>query len=123
MEEIIAHCRESYPYEACGLLAGREDRVIKVYTMTNTEHSTVSYFMDPGEQFRVMKTLRGEGLEMIGIYHSHPFHEALPSARDRELAFYPDAVYVIVSLMEKEPVIRGFLIVEGKVEETRVDMF
>jgi [CysO sulfur-carrier protein]-S-L-cysteine hydrolase len=53
----------------------------------------------------------------VAIYHSHTHTEAFPSATDVERATYPDAVYLIVSLQEPEPVIRAFNIVEGKITE------
>lgn len=118
-EEIIAHCRREYPKEACGILAGEDERVTRVYEMTNTSGSPATcYFMDPQEQFKVFKEMRNAGVEMIGIYHSHAATGAYPSERDREMAFYPEASYVIVSLANSEkPEVRAFKLGEGKIEE------
>jgi len=86
--------------------------------MVNSEPSPVSYFMEPKEQFRVMKELRLEGLTMLAIFHSHPQSPAYPSVKDVDLAFYEDTVYVIISLMnQQEPVIKAFTIVDGAVKE------
>jgi proteasome lid subunit RPN8/RPN11 len=112
---MIAHCKEEYPNEACGILAGRDMIVSALYPMTNIEPSPISFLMDPAEQFGVMKELRNKSLSMAAIYHSHPCSPACPSARDKELAFYEDVVYIMVSLAEIEPVIKGFLIKEGEV--------
>lgn len=103
-------------------MAGRGNRVEKVYAMTNASQSPRdSYFMDPREQFKVMKDIRKEGLEMIGIYHSHPGSEAYPSAKDIELAFYPEAAYVIVSLKSGgAPELRAFRVIEGKIAEEEI---
>jgi proteasome lid subunit RPN8/RPN11 len=58
---------------------------------------------------------------MVGIYHSHTESEAYPSGRDLELAFYPDAYYIIISLKDKKnPSIRAFRIVEGKISEEEI---
>jgi len=46
-EEMIRHAQREYPNEACGLLAGKDGRVEKVYQMTNAEHSPVTYRLDP----------------------------------------------------------------------------
>jgi len=119
-EEIISHCKEIYPYEACGILAGKDGIVQKVFKMTNIDKSNVSYMMDPGEQFAVMKEMRKEVLEMTAIYHSHPHTDAYPSLKDINLAFYEDSLYVIVSLIQEEPVIRAFTIKEGIVEESKI---
>ncbi|NOZ26287.1 MAG: M67 family metallopeptidase, partial [Nitrospirae bacterium] len=104
MERLIRHARAGAPEEVCGILAGTDDEVVEVFEMVNTEHSPVSYFMDPKEQFLVMKAIREKGLRMTGIYHSHPASEAYPSAKDVRLAFYDDVAYVIISLMNSEPV-------------------
>jgi proteasome lid subunit RPN8/RPN11 len=133
--EIINQAKREAPNEACGILAGpptpmdalyqdglrgvnKEKRVTKVYPMINTDKSPQTFFMDPKEQLRVMKEIRNLGLEMVGIYHSHLQTRAYPSARDTELAFYPEASFVIVSISDKDnPNIRSFRIVEGKIEE------
>lgn len=118
-EEMIEHAKSSLPYEACGILAGREGEVTKIYQMTNTSDSPETcYFMDPEEQFRVMKELRQLGIEMLGIYHSHTESPAYPSARDCKLAFYPEVDHVIVSLQDIDsPEIKAFKIVEGEIGE------
>ncbi len=122
-DKMISHCRSVYPHEACGLLAGRGEVVEKIYEMTNADRSNVSYMMDPAEQFRAMKEIRREGNRMIAIYHSHPHSPAHPSAKDVDLAFYSDSLYVIVGLSDFEkPEIRIFEIVEGTVREGMVEV-
>jgi proteasome lid subunit RPN8/RPN11 len=120
LDDIIAHCKEVYPNEACGILAGKNRVVQKVYKMTNIENSSVSYIMETMEQFTVMKKMREQGLEMSAIYHSHPYSDAYPSPKDISLAFYPDSVYVIVSLIYKEPLIKAFEIKDGIVVEVEI---
>ncbi len=123
LKKIITHCRSVYPHEACGLLAGKGRVVEKVHEMTNLEHSNVSYLMDPAEQFRAMKEMRQEGTDMVAIYHSHPHSAAQPSAKDIELAFYPDSVYVIIGLMaEERPEIRAFEIIDSSVREVDIKL-
>jgi [CysO sulfur-carrier protein]-S-L-cysteine hydrolase len=121
LSQVISHCRASYPNEACGILSGTGNTVRNVYTMTNAEPSPVSYFMEPQEQFRVMKAMREEGQRMVAIFHSHPHSPAYPSAKDVTLAFYSDAAYVIVSLARADaPEVRAFTIMEGEVKEISV---
>jgi len=115
--EMISHCKELSPNEACGILAGKGDKILKIYKMTNIEKSPVSYFMDSQEQFKVMKDIRENNLSMLAIFHSHPSSQAYPSEKDKSLAFYEDCVYIIVSLADKEPVARGFSIREGSIED------
>jgi proteasome lid subunit RPN8/RPN11 len=78
------------------------------------------YTMDPKAMLRAMNDMDDSGSELIAIYHSHTHTEAFPSATDVELAAYPDAVYLIVSLQDDTPVVRGFDIVEGKITERSV---
>ena len=121
LSEMIQHCQKDYPNEACGILAGRAGKVEKVYQMINTDKSASTFFMDPKEQLKVMKEIRNQGLEMVGIYHSHLETEAYPSAHDVELAFYPEVSYVIVSINDKNnPSIRSFKIMEGEISEEEV---
>lgn len=119
-EEMIAHCRENYPNEACGILAGIGNEVKKIYKMTNIDHSPVSYMLDSKEQFKVMKDIRMNNLSMLAIFHSHPSSAALPSKKDVDLAFYDEVVYIIISLMDRETVVKGFLIKSGDVREVLI---
>jgi proteasome lid subunit RPN8/RPN11 len=120
---MIRHARREYPNEACGLLAGRDGRVEKVYRMTNADHSPVTYRLDPEEQFRVLMEIEEKGWELLAIYHSHSHSPAYPSATDLELAFYPDSLYLIISLADRaRPTIRAFRIVEEMIEEERVEI-
>ncbi len=121
-DAMLSHCRAGFPNEACGILAGKGNEVSGIYKMSNTENSPVSYLMDPAEQFRAMKDMREKKLEMVGIFHSHPSSPAYPSAKDMEMAFYEDAVYVIVSLINKEPVVRGFRVRENEIQETGISL-
>lgn len=123
LERIIAQSKRELPNEACGIMAGKIERVEKIYEMTNTDKSPSAYFMEPKEQLKAMKEIRNLGLEMLGIYHSHVASEAYPSSRDVELAFYPEASYVIISLKDKEnPQIRSFRIKDGKISEEQVQI-
>jgi proteasome lid subunit RPN8/RPN11 len=122
-EELIRHSVEESPNEACGILAGKEGKVLKVYKMVNTDKSAKVFFMDPKEQLKVMKEIRNLGMAMVGIYHSHLETEAYPSARDVELAFYPQASYVIISIKDRDkPSLRSFKIIEGKIIEEEVNI-
>ncbi len=129
LQVIIDHCIAGYPNEACGILGGKVGRVERVFCMTNARPGPVSYEMDPEEQFRVMKDIRNAGLEMAGTFHSHPGGQAVPSSIDVERAYwpgtlfpnYPDAVYVIVSLIDRaKPVVKGYSIDNGTVSEVRL---
>ena len=117
-EALVAHARRDHPYEVCGLLATDDGRrVVKHYEIPNAARSMTYYNMDPKAMLHAMHEIDDEGWELLGIYHSHTHTEAFPSPTDVELAFYPDAVYLIVSLQDDEPVVRGFDIRDGKITE------
>ena len=114
LRELIQQCRDEAPAEACGLLIGADAVVSRRLPMRNiADNRRTRYAMDPGELIATMKELRATGLRLLAIYHSHPDSPAVPSATDRALAFYPDAVYVIVSLMNRShPEIKAYHIVD-----------
>lgn len=96
-DEMIEYCQSCFPQEACGILAGNNNVITKIYKIKNIENSSVSYLMEPQEQLRAMKDMRRLGLEMLAIFHSHPWGIAFPSQKDKELAFY-DVCYLIVAI-------------------------
>lgn len=109
VDELVAHARSEFPNECCGLLAGTGGDVTRVLRATNTEGSPFMYVMDTREQLRMMDDIDDAGEDLIGIYHSHTRSAAYPSRTDVELAFYPDALYVIVSLQVSDaPEVRAF---------------
>jgi len=121
LNTIIDHARAHKPEEACGILAGDSDGTVRrVYTMQNAEHSSTFYMMDSREQFQVFDEIEREGLDLVAIFHSHPHSPAVPSGRDKELAFYPDSLYLIISLMNDEPESHAYKIVGEKVEEVKI---
>ena len=123
-QEIIKHCQKEYPKEVCGILAGKENKISKVYEMANiSESPETCYLMNPEEQLKVFKEMRNLGIEMLGIYHSHSSSFAYPSRRDCEMVFYPEVDYVIISLKDyNNPDVRAFKIIEGKIEEEKIEI-
>ncbi|HYQ48509.1 MAG TPA: M67 family metallopeptidase [Thermodesulfovibrionales bacterium] len=122
-EQVCQHCLQSYPNEACGILSGKNGKVNRVYTVKNIEPSPVSYFMDPREQLMIHKELRQRNEDMVAIFHSHPQSPAYPSAKDVNLAFYEDTLYVIVSLSDGcISEMKAYSIVEGTVSEIMITM-
>ena len=116
-DDMIAHAREGFPLEVCGILGGVGDTVSVNYRMTNSDASNEHFMMDPREQFTVVKDLRVKGLVMLAIYHSHPETPARPSEEDIKLALTPDVSYLIISLADAAaPVIKSFKIDSGKVQ-------
>ena len=123
IDEILNHARADSPIEACGYLAGSKDLIIRAYSLSNIDKSTEHFSFSPEEQFAVLRKARNEGLEILGVYHSHPQTPARPSPEDIKLAIDPGLVYVIVSLVAEESLaVRGFRIREGKVTEVAMSV-
>jgi len=118
---MVEQAKAEAPVEACGILAGSDGKVEKLYKMINADKSCDHFMMEPKEQFTVVKDIRSAGLKMLAIYHSHPQTPARPSAEDIRLALTPDVIYVIVSLQDaKCPNVKGFLIENGNVTDVSV---
>ena len=123
-DEIIAQAREEAPNECCGVLAGRDGRVEKLFRAVNAEKSPYRYNVDPRDLLRIYRECDAKGWDFLAIYHSHTHTEAFPSPTDVRLAAWPDSTYVIVSLADPEnPVLRAFRIQDGRVseEELRIE--
>ena len=121
-DKIVEQGLADSPVEACGILAGRNDLVEKIYLMTNADNSNEHFTMLPQEQFRVTKDIRSNGFEMLAIYHTHPETPARPSQEDIRMAFTAGVVYIIASLVNAEkPDIKGFLIDDAKVEKVELE--
>jgi len=122
-EQMLKQAVTASPVESCGILAGTDGNVSKIYMMTNIDNSSEHFTMEPQEQFKVIKDIRSAGLEMLAIYHSHPNSPARPSEEDIRMALTPDVVYIILSIMSIEvPVIKGFRITGKNVSENAVEI-
>lgn len=109
VDEMLEHCRDGRPFEACGILGARNGRIVKVFKMTNASASPVRYSLDPREQFAVYRKLDQSDWELGGVFHSHTRTAAYPSPTDVRLAS-EDVPYVIVSLAREPPELRAFRI-------------
>lgn len=118
VDQMIAHARGDLPNECCGMVGGRDGVATTVYRAANAEASPFRYSIDAGEQFRLMRAIEEGGEELVAIYHSHTKSAAHPSQTDVNLAGWPDAVYLIVSLAEPDaPDLKGFWIREERIAE------
>jgi [CysO sulfur-carrier protein]-S-L-cysteine hydrolase len=145
LDEMIAEARAAAPHECCGMLAGRGQQVTHHYKIKNIvaakseavkqmfdnakiahleqlsaeERADIAFWMDDKEMFAAQKDMRKQDIALLASYHSHPVSPARPSPTDiKALAFYPDIVHIIVSLMdEAQPVANAFRIVEGTVTQ------
>jgi len=103
--QMIAHARDGFPNEICGLVIGPRGEMRELHRLRNAAPDPlVTYDMDPHDLLRLNQHADDLGWEFTLIYHAHPpFAEAYPSATDVAKAFYPDAVYVIVAIGRAGP--------------------
>jgi proteasome lid subunit RPN8/RPN11 len=122
-KKIFAQGEQEAPLEACGYLAGKDDEITKNFPMRNQDQSSEHFTLDPQEQFSVIRQARSEGLEIMAVYHTHPASPARPSLEDIKLAYDPNIIYVIASLLNGSQQIKAFRIVKGQVTEQELIVF
>lgn len=130
---IVAHARAEYPNEACGLIVGTRHaaaggQAMRFEPTRNKAASPYRYEIDPDDLYRLTIATDVADEAFWAIVHSHTHTPAVPSPTDLGLAFYPDALYVLVSLSDNEadPVsgarsVRAWRIVDGGVHEVALD--
>jgi proteasome lid subunit RPN8/RPN11 len=108
--EMVEHAKRESPLECCGILGGKDHTVKKAFELQNTEKSAVRYSISPQEQLKVFEEMGKDAMEMVAVYHSHTHTIPFPSETDVKLAFYPEVSSIIISLKEKDPVVKAFRI-------------
>jgi proteasome lid subunit RPN8/RPN11 len=115
LQEVNEHAGEGYPNEICGMLiAARSSNLV---TQTRRVRNTVvdrardRYEMDPHDQIRIQRECDGNGLEIVGYYHSHPDHPARASVTDATRS-WAGPVYLIVSCVNGTVVDGGAFVAE-----------
>ena len=116
---IVNHAIRDAPRECCGIIAGRDGVPVQIYETRNVAAGNRLYEIDPAQLIDLeFRELPAQDAEIVAIYHSHPESAAYPSPTDVELAFWPDALFLICSLADRgRPEIRGFRIRDGAIHE------
>lgn len=115
---MLATCIRALPDEGCGLLLGtRDGAVADVVPSVNVAASARVYEIDPRVLLRTFRRADDEGLEVLGVFHSHTHSGAYPSSTDIRQAPDPAWHYVVVSLARIPTDVRSYWIVEGVVTE------
>ena len=122
LHEMVAHARSDAPNECCGMIASRDGEAVTVYRARNAAASPLRYEIDGAEQYRIQMAIEDAGHDLGAIYHSHTRTAPYPSQTDVNLAFYPDALYLIVGLAGEEPEVRAYEIRDGQVAEAELDV-
>jgi len=104
LHQIHAHLEAAYPEEGAGLLLGEADgrarRATAILRLPNTRQDLVRrnrYMITPQDYLQAEQEAARRGLQVLGVYHSHPDHPSRPSEYDREWAM-PWFVYLITSV-------------------------
>jgi [CysO sulfur-carrier protein]-S-L-cysteine hydrolase len=133
-DAITAHARAESPNEACGLVigsapAGSGGVALRYEACRNAAASPVRYTIHPDDLVRVSLAADDAGETLWGIVHSHVRSPAVPSRTDIGLAFYPDALYVLVSLADDQgdpvtgaPPLRAWRILHGVIHEVALEV-
>ncbi len=100
-EILTNHAQGSFPNESCALLFGTDDSktctVKDVFLADNTEKSPINFTISNDELLRGYKEAEQKKLDVVGIFHSHPHSEAIPSLTDREFMVGNPVIWVIFS--------------------------
>ncbi|HTA12868.1 MAG TPA: M67 family metallopeptidase [Solirubrobacteraceae bacterium] len=135
LDELIAHARDEYDAECCGLIACREDasggeegqgaprRAELVRRATNVFASRKRFEIDGKELLRALGEFEEQGLELAAIYHSHTHTVPYPSQTDINFAAnWPGLEWVIIGLAEEQPQVRSYLIDGADVKEVELEV-
>jgi [CysO sulfur-carrier protein]-S-L-cysteine hydrolase len=122
-DAMVAACVRALPNEGCGLLLGTiEGLVHEVIASPNIADSAKVYEIEPTVLLRASRRADAEGLELIGVFHSHTHSEAFPSPTDVRQAPDPTWHYVLISLVDSPADLRSFRIIDGDVVPEVVDV-
>ncbi|HET6597534.1 MAG TPA: M67 family metallopeptidase [Anaerolineales bacterium] len=120
-QEMLAHVDHHAPLEACGLLAGKNGWIEKVILTRNQAQSPTRFVMDPYEQLQAFTWIDSQGLDLLGIFHSHPAGPETASMTDIAEAAY-EVVHLIWSRSQNGWKARGFWIEHGSATEVELQI-
>jgi proteasome lid subunit RPN8/RPN11 len=125
VEALVDHARAEDPNEACGLIIGDRPAAdggvaLRFEPTRNRASSPYRYEIDPDDLLRLTIATDDANEVFWAIVHSHVRSPAYPSATDVGLAFYPDALYILVSLAEDEPGLGAFRMLDGEIHRVEI---
>ena len=122
-DAMVATCIRALPNEGCGLLLGTAEGLVHdVVASDNIANSAKVYEIDPKVMLRATRRADDEGLEVIGVFHSHTHSEARPSPTDIRQAPDPNWHYVLISLMDTPADVRSYRVIDGEADIEVVDV-
>ena len=121
--ELLAHARAEVPNEACGILAGSAASGLATtyHPARNIDASPYVYTVHPEDLVRIVFAIEDADEDLVAIFHSHTHTPAVPSPTDLRQAMYPDAIYLLATLMDPdaEPIqaLRAWRLTDGRATE------
>jgi proteasome lid subunit RPN8/RPN11 len=123
LDQLVEHALEDAPNECCGMVAARDGEAVRVHRARNAAASPLRYEIDGMEQYQLQTAIEDAGNDLGAIYHSHTRSAPYPSQTDINLAFYPESLYVIVGVADREqPEVRAYRIVDGRVSDAEIEV-
>jgi len=124
VDELIAHSREDFPNECCGMIGGIDGEAKTVHRVVNAAASPLRYEMDSQGQIAAYNAIANNGQELLAIYHSHTKSAAYPSQTDvNQAVAWPDQVYVILSLADHDaPDAKAYLLKDLRIADVALDV-
>ena len=125
VDALRRQAEAAYPHECCGVLLGtragdgREVRRIVACRNARVDSPHNRYSIDPVELIRIQKDARAAGLEIVGIYHSHPDHTAQWSATDLQDACWIGYSYVITSVENGKATATNSFLLAGTTQDDK----
>jgi proteasome lid subunit RPN8/RPN11 len=123
IDEIVEHALADAPNECCGMIAARAGEAVTVHRARNAAASPLRYEIDGMEQYQLQTAIEDAGNDLGAIYHSHTRSAPYPSQTDINLAFYPESLYVIVGVQDRDaPEVKAYRIEDGQVSEAQLEV-
>jgi [CysO sulfur-carrier protein]-S-L-cysteine hydrolase len=119
-DQMRADVIERAPEEACGLVAGKDNRSQEVIKVANILQSPTRFRMDPQQQLEAFLMIEDNNWDLLAIYHSHPGGPEYPSITDIREAAYPEAINLIWYPGRQDWSCRAFIIREGEIKQISI---
>ncbi|MCA1062461.1 M67 family metallopeptidase [Rossellomorea sp. AcN35-11] len=120
---LVGECKKELPNEACGFISGHKKVCKNVWPAKNTNPSPYTFAIDIDDQNRIMRELKKNKEELVGVYHSHPYGKAVPSTDDIMYAPSQHVYYFIIAIGKVKADIKCFKITNGNVKEVNIEFY
>lgn len=121
MSQLLKHVYEQWPQEACGFIILTNKRTVRIKPISNiASNPEHQFYMNPPEVLSTFREMEINQETLMGIYHSHPKTEAIPSASDIAQWQFPDSIALIISAKQPQPKLAAWRIDYGSVSRVPI---